>query len=200
MKRNKLAQIALEYMMITGIISIIVIPTTFLFFSYASESVERIDKAQIDKFATEVITTAETVSYLGSPSRIVIKEQLPSSVESISVNQDPASGKYFLNIDVRTREGVFNLSYPTEANIKGLFEAEDVAAGIKMVRVEAGPVIGGSPTVTVNLGEDVTCNDGTVHNMCSTTKPLFCFNNVLIDHCEDCGCSSGTCQADGTCQ
>jgi len=198
--RNKSAQAAMEYLMMMGLITIIIIPTTFLFYSYASESAEDIDKAQIDKFARDLITTAETVYYLGYPSRIVIKERLPNTVESISVVQDPVSGIYLLIVDVRTQDGISTQSYPTAVNILGVFGEETITAGIKTIRVEAGPVIGGSAVVTVNIGEDPTCDDATIHNTCSSTQPQYCFNSVLLNNCQECGCA-GTllCKADGSC-
>ena len=48
-----------------------------------------------------------------------------------------------------------------------------------------------------------TCSDGTLYGQCSSTKPKYCDAGTLIDACGspyNCGCSSGTCQADGTCQ
>lgn len=35
-----------------------------------------------------------------------------------------------------------------------------------------------------------TCSDGTPYNECSTTKPKYCDNGVLIDNCQVCGCDS----------
>jgi hypothetical protein len=48
-------------------------------------------------------------------------------------------------------------------------------------------------------GSQQTCSDGTVYSSCSSTKPKYCSSGTLIDKCSQCGCSSGTCQADGTC-
>jgi hypothetical protein len=58
-----------------------------------------------------------------------------------------------------------------------------------------------------------TCSaDGTPYGSCSATKPLYCDNsgNLLNNYCygpdkiagtaDDCGCSSGICQLDGSCQ
>jgi len=43
------------------------------------------------------------------------------------------------------------------------------------------------------------CSDGTAYGSCSATKPKYCSSGTLINKCSQCGCSSGTCQADGTC-
>jgi hypothetical protein len=45
------------------------------------------------------------------------------------------------------------------------------------------------------------CSDGTSYGSCNTsTKPKYCSSGTLINKCSQCGCSSGTCQADETCQ
>jgi len=44
-----------------------------------------------------------------------------------------------------------------------------------------------------------TCSDGTVFGQCSGNKPLFCQNGNLVNSCQSCGCSSGSCQSDGSC-
>jgi hypothetical protein len=45
-----------------------------------------------------------------------------------------------------------------------------------------------------------TCSDGTAYSSCSITKPKYCSSGTLIDKCSQCGCLSGTCQADGSCK
>jgi len=200
LKRGK-GQAAIEYLMMVGLISIVVVPSTFLFYNYSLETIEQIDRAQIDKFGRDIITTAETVYYLGTPTRIVIEGRLPNTVENIAIVQDPVTGTYLLLIDVRTRSGLLNLSYPTQVNILGLFGEEDISPGFKSIRIEAGPVIGGKAAVILNGGEDPSCGVNP-HDACIDpgNDAKYCFNNLLIDKCEECGCSGGlTCKPDGSC-
>ncbi|MFH1229262.1 MAG: LamG-like jellyroll fold domain-containing protein [Candidatus Aenigmatarchaeota archaeon] len=49
-------------------------------------------------------------------------------------------------------------------------------------------------------GSTTTCSDGTSYGQCSANKPMYCSSGTLINKCSQCGCSSGTCQADGTCK
>ena len=43
-----------------------------------------------------------------------------------------------------------------------------------------------------------TCTDGTIYGQCSTTKPLYCDNGILVDKASLCGCPSGfTIYSDG---
>lgn len=55
-------------------------------------------------------------------------------------------------------------------------------------------------TISFTAGEVSCCSDGTAYGSCSTTKPKYCDNGVLVDKCSTCGCSSGyECQSDGSC-
>ena len=45
-----------------------------------------------------------------------------------------------------------------------------------------------------------TCLDGTPYRQCSTDKPKYCDNGILINKCSICGCySGGQCQSDESC-
>lgn len=190
----------MEYVMIAGFISLVILPTTFLFYSYASDTAAEIDRSQVDKFGRDVIASAETVYYLGHPSRIVLEERLPNDVVSISIDQDPVTGTYLFAVALRNKGLISNFTFPTSVRILGNFGQRAITSGQKRVRVYAGPNINNKPFVTINL-EDSACEGETLaHNTCSATQPLFCFNGVLINHCDKCECASGTCQADGTCQ
>lgn len=45
------------------------------------------------------------------------------------------------------------------------------------------------------------CSDGTLYNQCSSNRPLYCKNGVLIENCSICKCESGyECQLNGSCK
>lgn len=45
------------------------------------------------------------------------------------------------------------------------------------------------------------CSDGTLYNQCSSNRPLYCKNGVLIENCSICKCESGyECQLGGSCK
>lgn len=62
----------------------------------------------------------------------------------------------------------------------------------------------GSLSVKINILKpsiEKTCSDSTPYGQCSKTKPKYCQEGVLINHCKKCGCPSGqVCQTDNTCQ
>ncbi len=196
---SRSAQASMEYMMIAGFVALVIIPTTFIFYSYASDSADEIDQAQIDKFGNDVVSTAETVYYLGHPSRMTISERLPKNVQSISIDRDSSTGTYLFAIAATSKSGTVNFTFPTKVRILGNFGPDAINPGQKSVKIYAGPNINNNPFVAVNL-ENSSCESDTLtHLDCSPTQPLHCFNGVLISNCNECGCSAGACQPDGTC-
>ena len=44
------------------------------------------------------------------------------------------------------------------------------------------------------------CEDGTLNQQCSSTKPLYCSEGTLINDCQQCGCPDGrVCGGNGNC-
>ena len=150
MKRGK-AQASMEYVMIAGLIAMVVLPTAFVFYNFASSSAKEIDYAQTDKFGRDVINTAERVFFLGVPSRITIEERLSVNVVSISIGEDPVTKAYLFAIAIRGREGISNLSFPTDVRLAGGFGPKDRNPGIKNVRIEAETDDSGQPVVLVSF-------------------------------------------------
>ncbi len=149
---RKSAQASMEYLMIAGLVAFAIIPTTFLFYSYASSSAQEIDQAQIEKFGRDVVSTAETIYYLGAPSRIVLEERLPKGVQGISVVQDPVSGTYLLAIAATSESGIVNFTFPTNVNIRGFFRNDDINPGQKNIWIAAQKDSGGQPYVDMRFG------------------------------------------------
>lgn len=153
MKRGARAQAAMEYVMIAGLVAMIIIPTTFIFYNYASDSANEIDGAQIDKFGRDVVNTAESVYYLGPPSRIIIEERLPKNIESISIERDSISGNYIFAIAGLAKAGISNVTFLSKVRIEGVFDVEDRAPGIKKVRISAEKDATGQPFVYIRFSD-----------------------------------------------
>ncbi len=65
MKKEVKAQSVLQYLMISILALVIVISTTYLFSSYASESNVQIVESQINQMGRNIMDTAETVYFSG---------------------------------------------------------------------------------------------------------------------------------------
>src|SRR4030042_6530915 len=82
------AQAAMEYLMVIALVTALIIPATFIFYRYSQGSNERIKSGQIEKMGNDIIDSAETIYYLGYPSRQEIDEQMPEGVYNITIFND----------------------------------------------------------------------------------------------------------------
>jgi len=59
---------------------------------------------------------------------------------------------------------------------------------------------GMSTRLDLSVNVSLTCGDGTGYGKCSSNKPKYCDDGVLVDNCQKCGCPPGSeCGADGKC-
>ena len=134
------AQSAIEYLMIIALTLGIIVPTSYLFFSYSSESNIQIVDAQITEIGRTIIDTAEYVYFSGAGSKIVLEINIPKSVYGveISANRELVFRLFSEISTTGETEAVFFSSVP-------ITEAEDgdlktiAGSGLKKVRIMAIP-------------------------------------------------------------
>lgn len=71
--------------MIIGVTLGIIVPTTYLFFRYSSESTVQIVDAQIAQIGRSITNTAESVYYSGENSKIILEVNMPESVTDVQI-------------------------------------------------------------------------------------------------------------------
>ena len=79
------AQSALEYLMVIALAMGIIVPITYMFFQYSSESNVQIIDVQVTQIGRNIIDTAESVYYSGEGSKIVLEINMPENVEDVSI-------------------------------------------------------------------------------------------------------------------
>jgi len=79
------SQAAMEYLAIIAITVAIILPITFLFFRYSSESNTKIIDSQINQIGKEIISTAATVYFSGEGSKIILDLNMPKDVYDIYI-------------------------------------------------------------------------------------------------------------------
>ena len=71
----------------------------------------------------------------------------------------------------------------------------------KTLTTESAPSSGGGGGGGGGFVTIKNCSDGTLYNQCSSNRPLFCKNGILLENCSVCKCESGyDCQIDGSCK
>ncbi len=71
--------------MILGLALGIIVPTTYLFFRYTSESNVQIIDSQIVQIGRSIIDTAKSVYYSGEGSKIVLELNMPKNVGDVYI-------------------------------------------------------------------------------------------------------------------
>ena len=82
---KKRGQAAIEYLLVGSLVTLIIIPTLYVFYGYSQSSNEEIRQSQLNKVGTDIVNIAEQVYYLGEPSKVTIDAAMPSGIVGIEV-------------------------------------------------------------------------------------------------------------------
>lgn len=86
--KSSKAQVAMEYLIIIGFVAIITLPLVIIFQTHSRETTEEITSTQVYQISKRIADGAETVYYLGEPSKITIKTYFPENINSISLGSN----------------------------------------------------------------------------------------------------------------
>jgi len=126
--RGKNAQVSVEYVIIVGFILFITIPLILIFYEHTSSTNDQVITSQVDMIAKKVVDSAESVYYLGEPSKTRIKVYMPTNVEDVIIDN------YEIVFKVKTRSGITDISQPSSVNISGIIS---VTKGIHYISIES---------------------------------------------------------------
>lgn len=107
------AQVAMEYLIIIGFVTIVTIPLVLIFQTHSQETREGITSTQIYHISKKVADGAETVFYLGEPSRLTIKSYFPENIDSITLGSNEIVFK------LKKKNGFDEIVVYTPINITG---------------------------------------------------------------------------------
>ena len=112
-KKNSMGQAAMEYIILTGIVLAIIIPLMVVFYNQSEDITLQVKSQQVRKIGEKIIDTAESVSYLGEPSRIQLKVYIPEGINAVSV----VDKGIIFTID--TKLGENQVIVPSDVNMSG---------------------------------------------------------------------------------
>ena len=84
----KKSQYAVEYLLIVGIGLLILIPSIAIFYNYSIEQTEEAISSRVNSIGRAIVNNAETVYYMGAPSRRTIEQEFPDKIHNISIKRD----------------------------------------------------------------------------------------------------------------
>jgi len=133
------AQSAMEYLMIVAITLMIIVPTTYLFYTYSKQSIEQAVYPQINDIGTNIINNAESVYYSGEHSKIVMDINMPDKINDIYILENRE-----LVFDVESESGsnevVFfsNINITSNSCAAGKCNLSNIASsGVKQIKIES---------------------------------------------------------------
>lgn len=129
---EKRGQISIEYLVLIGFVTLVVIGILGVSVFYIGNIREAIGSDQLGHFSDKVISSAETVYYSGEPSKLTITAYLPSGVSSINV-QDQSLVFVFTS-----NSGTNTIAYPSKAPIS-INGSLSYSEGLKKLKIAAEP-------------------------------------------------------------
>jgi uncharacterized protein (UPF0333 family) len=127
-KMNKKAQVGMEYMTLVVFITAIILPLILLYHTQYEGTNEQIRGNQADQIARKVLDAAESVYYLGEPSKTTVKVYIPEMIESINITDNE------IVFYMRTRQGIDEVVRYSPIKINGSIGPSH---GIKYIKVES---------------------------------------------------------------
>jgi hypothetical protein len=122
------AQTAIEYLIIVGFAFAAIAVLFIVYYEHDASTKAQVMISQVDRIAKKIVDSAETVYFMGAPTRSRIKVFMPSNVEEIAITDNE------INFRVRSKGGISDLDYSTTINLTGNLSSSQ---GIKYISVIA---------------------------------------------------------------
>jgi len=130
-KMESKAQIGIEYMIIAGFVTFIVIVILGLALAYGGSVKDSIRINHVNNYANKILSTSESVFYSGDPSKATISAYLPEGVSSVElIGED-------IIITIQTNSGINKIAYSSSVPI---FLSTNLTSdiGLKKIEITAG--------------------------------------------------------------
>ena len=145
-KRSRSGQSSMEYLLVVALTFVIIVPTTYLFYSYSKESSTELSDAKITQLGRSIIDAAESIYYSGEGSKTVLELNMPDNIESAII----IDGRELV-FNIKTGFGVSEIVFfssvtitttPSDCNGNICNLPELGSPGLKKIKIESIP--GGS--------------------------------------------------------
>ncbi len=125
---GRAAQVSMEFLGIMGFILLLMIPLLAIFITQSGELQDEVSMKQSLQVARSIADSAESVYYLGAPSKTRIKVYIPEKVTNMTIN-----GREII-FHVDTINGPREIFWTSEVNMSGSIDPEP---GIHHISVQA---------------------------------------------------------------
>lgn len=178
----KKSQVAMEYIIIVGLVLVILVPIILLYARYSSETNYAVTASKAEVIANEIAKAANSVYFYGEDTQTSIEVDFPSGVESISF-----SGNEIV-FSIRTDNGISEIAKVTEVqltDLSGLGQIPLVPGRKKIIVKSLGDKV--AVSVPCELGEKTCAPSG--FPSCSSNECSLECQNYVWTLVQDCGFS-----------
>ena len=122
----KKSQASVEYIVLVGFITIVLIGILGIALFYSGSARDRIKIYQVSNFANKILSSAETVFYAGEPSKSTISVYLPNEVTDIQILENS------ILIEIQTNSGRNKMSFTSKVPLSGTLTSR---GGMKKIEI-----------------------------------------------------------------
>jgi len=122
MKRliKKKGQISVEFALLIGFITFLLLATIGIAYYYSGSAKNQIKVNSIDKVGKKIADTADSICFLGPPSKATIRISIPEGVQEAILLEGPESEDGMWGINLKTvikGEAVSDMIYETQCEL-----------------------------------------------------------------------------------
>lgn len=126
--KKRFGQISIEYTAVIGFALLMIIPLIVVFFLQSGDLTDKVNMNQANQIGIRLVDAAESVYYIGQPSKTVLKVYMPNHVQKINISNREIVFK------IETINGIKEIVRTSSVNITGNLSKEN---GIQYITVEA---------------------------------------------------------------
>jgi len=145
--RNKRGQVGIEYLMIIGFVTLAIMTTILIAYFYMGGMQDKIKADQVEKYAENIINSADSVFFAGHPTKTSITAYLPDSVNEIKIVNDENGYPRLLVVDYHLSTGDEVVSFRSRVDLaqastdlddpSNPFGTTAISKGMKRLVIEA---------------------------------------------------------------
>ena len=128
MTHKKRAQIGMEYLMIIGFLTFVLITTLGIAMYHNNTIRDMIASRQVASMSNKIVSAAESVFYAGEPSKVTIVSYIPETISKINITDNT------IFVTFQSSSGTNRVSFPSNVPITGTIST---VSGLRNIIIEA---------------------------------------------------------------
>lgn len=131
----KRGQISVEYLVVVGFVTLLVIGILGVAVLYSSQLRDSIKFYQLENYAEKITSGSESVFYSGEPSRVTLTAYLPAGVENVEIIDDQ------IVVSISTTNGIAKNAYKSNVPISGTLSRNEGVKRLHLVATTSGVLV-----------------------------------------------------------